>query len=448
MSILFFLIALGLLIFVHEIGHFLLAKRSDVYVEEFSLGFGPRIFGIKRGETDYRISALPLGGYVKMKGEDESSENADDPRSFAKKSVGKRALIVAFGPFMNFVFAFAVMPIVFMIGRSEPAFLKRPPLVSDIKRESPAAEAGILKGDIIKAINGKSVSNWEGVLNNVIMSAGNKITLTIARNGQLFDRVVEVVEMPHTQQGSIGIEPTLFVGNDTTVDDVSRGGPASRAGIKPKDVIVEVNGKTVEDWVDLSSKINEADGNDIILKIKRDSQYLDVKMKPEYNKTAKRWLIGILKDRQRGIDMTTIRYGFIDSFIYGTKENIRLICLTFAVLKKLITLNISYKVLGGPVIIAKASAAAAASGFSHFLYFLAFLSIQLAIINCLPIPVLDGGHLAFLGIEAIRRKPVSLKIRQTASQIGFLLLIVLMVVITWNDINKVFNVEAWLKKFF
>jgi regulator of sigma E protease len=448
MSILFFLIALGLLIFVHELGHFVVAKRSGVYVEEFSLGFGPRIVGIKKGETDYRISALPLGGYVKMLGEDESAEKAEDPRSFARKSTAKRALIIACGPLMNVIFALAVMPLVFMIGRAEPAFLKKPPEIMGVRAESPAASAGLLKGDLITAIDGKKVSDWETVLNRVIISAGNRVDLTVLRQGQSLNKTVDVIEIPELQGGFVGIEPMLFLGNNAAIDGIAASGPAAKAGLKAKDVVLSVDGKTVADWIDLSSKVNQSAGREVALKIRRGSKVLNLKVTPEYNDEAKRWLIGIIKDRRSGVEMTTVRYGIIDSIVYGTKENIKLIALTFGVLKRLVTFNLSYKVLGGPVIIAKASAAAAASGLSHFLYFLAFLSMQLAIINCLPIPVLDGGHLMFLGIEAVRRKPVSLRIRQTASQIGFFLLIALMIVITWNDINKLFNVQAWLKKIF
>lgn len=448
MSILFFLIALGLLIFVHELGHFLVAKWAGVRVEEFSLGFGPRLLGFKKGGTDYRISALPLGGYVKMLGEDEDGREVKDPRSFAGKSVGKRALIIACGPFMNFLFAFLIMPLVFFIGRSEPVFLSQQAVVMGLRAESPAAVAGLKKGDVIEAIDGKEVKDWETVLNKILISSGSTLDLTVKRNDKTLHKNIKVKEIPQIKGGFVGFEPILFLGNEAVIDGIKTQGPADQAGIKPKDKVLSVNGKPVSDWIELADRVNAGGGQKLRLKIERDEKIKNITVTPEYDEASQRWLIGIIKDRRSGIPMTTVRYGLVDSLVYGTKENIKIISLTFAVLKRLVTLQLSYKVLGGPVIIAKASAAAAASGLSHFIYFLAFLSIQLAIINCLPIPVLDGGHLMFLAVEAVRRKPVSIRVRQTAAQIGFLILITLMVVITWNDINKIFNLKMWMKKLF
>jgi len=448
MTILFFLIALGLLIFVHEFGHFIIAKRADVRVDEFSLGFGPRLFGFKRKETDYRISAFPLGGYVKMLGEDAEDEKSEDPRSFAKKSVWQRVKIIACGPIMNLVFSLAVMPAVFFIGRAEPAFLHEMPVVIDVRADSPAAKVDLTRGDTIIAIDGKNVTDWEAVLNQFILAANNSLTLTVERDHERFDQKIDVAQMPEMKGGYVGIEPMLFLGNEAVIDGVSPNGPAAVAGVKAGDRIISINDQPVADWIDLSQKINETQGKQATLGIKRGEETRTVTIEPEYNDNMKRWLIGIVKDRQSGVPMKTVRYGIIGSIVEGTKENLKLVGLTFVVLKRLFTLKLSYKVLGGPVIIAKASAAAAASGISNFLYFLAFLSLQLAIINILPIPVLDGGHLAFLGIEAVRRRPLSLKVRQYATQAGFFILIALMLLVTWNDLESVFGLKTLIKKLF
>jgi regulator of sigma E protease len=254
--------------------------------------------------------------------------------------------------------------------------------------------------------------------------------------------------MPEIKGGYVGIEPMLFLGNEAVINGVSARGPAARAGIQNGDLVLSVNQEPVSDWMDLSQKINEAGGKPVKLQIKRGDETLSMEIEPEYNNQMQRWVIGIIKDRQSGVPMTTVRYGIADAFVKGTQENLKLIGLTFAVLKRLFTFQLSYKVLGGPVIIAKASAAAAAAGISNFLYFLAFLSLQLSIINCLPIPVLDGGHLVFLGIEAIRRKPVSIRARQIASQVGFYVLIALMLIVTWNDLESVFGLKTLIKKIF
>ncbi len=449
MTFLYFLIALGVLIFVHELGHFILAKRQGVKVEEFSLGFGPRIIGVRKGETDYRISALPLGGYVKMLGEDPDDEKgADDQRSFAKKSVWQRVKIVAAGPLMNLVFSLAVMPLVFFIGRSEPVFLREKPVVPGVRSESPAEMAGLRKNDLILAIDGKQVKDWEDVLNKFILSPNGHLNLTIERGSKTFDQDVAVTEMPEIRGGYVGIEPMLFLGNEAVIDNVAPGGPAETAGIKKGDRVISVNGRPVGDWLGLSELVSKSGGEETRLEVMRGEEKLSLTVKPLYNEEAKRWLIGIVKDRQSGLPMEIVRLGLFDSIVEGTKENVKLVGLTFTVLGRLFTGGISYKVLGGPVIIAKASAAAAASGISNFLYFLAFLSLQLSIINILPIPVLDGGHLLFFGIEAVRRKPLSVKVRQYATQAGFFLLIGFMLLVTWNDLESVFGLKSLIKKLF
>ncbi len=448
MTLIYFIIALGILIFVHEFGHFIMAKRAGVCVQEFSFGFGPRLIGFRKGETDYRICLLPLGGYVKMLGEEPTEEGADNPRSFAKKTIWQRALIVGFGPVMNIVFALLVMPLVFFIGRGQPAYLHEAPVLVGVKAESPAAEAGLKKGDLIAAIDGETVANWEEVLNQVIISSGSTLDLMIHRNGENISKQVKVAKKANSKGGYVGIAPVYFFGDGVLIQRVMDDGPAAKAGLKSSDRIVSINGEEINNFIELSPLVNELGDKDISLGIVRDGQTISKTIKPEYSEKDKRWLIGIAMSTQMDVPMEQVSFGFFKSFKYGFWENIKLLKLTFGVLKRLVTFQLSYKVLGGPVMIAKASAVAAASGLTHFLYFLAFLSMQLAIINLLPIPVLDGGHLLFLGIEKIKKSPVSMRVRQTATQVGFFLLISLILVITWNDVNNLFGIKEWIKNLF
>lgn len=448
MSIFYFIIALGLLIFVHELGHFLVAKRAGICVETFSLGFGPRLFGIKRGETDYRLSALPLGGYVKMLGDEPGDAAAADPRSFLAQRVWTRARVVLFGPVMNLLFACLAMPIVFMIGRAEPVFLQEPPTLIGVRDDSPAAAAGLQKGDRILSVGGNEVETWEELLNRVLLSPRTTLRFGILRDGATVERDVAVGELAEIRGGYVGIEPMLFLGNEAVIDGVRPKGPADAAGLQPGDRIESFAGEPVSDWLDLTSRVDANSGREATIVVSRDGQEVVLRVTPEYNEEYGRWLIGIAKDRRSGIPMPIRRLGPADAFVAGMKENLKLIDLTGDVLWRLVTLKLSYKVLGGPIIIAKASAAAAATGLSNFIYFLAFLSLQLAVLNLLPLPVLDGGHLLFMGIEALRRKPVSIRIRAVADQVGFVLLIGLMVLVTYNDLENVWGIREWVKKLF
>ena len=448
MTIIYFIVALGLLIFVHELGHFIFAKRAGIYVEAFSLGFGPRLFGLRVGETDYRVSLLPLGGYVKMRGEEAGDSAASDPRSFAAKSVWARAKVIIFGPLMNLFLCLLIMPVVFMIGRSEPVFLKEAPVLTGVRAESPAALVGLMPGDRILTIDGHQVKSWEDVLNKVLLGPGSTIRVGLERGGSPLEKDLKVGELPEIKGGYVGVEPMLFLGNEATIDGLKAGGPADVGGIKAGDKVLSFAGQRVTDWIDLSMQVDKNGGKEAPIVVEREGERISLEVTPEFNKDHNRWLIGITKDRRSGVPMTVVRYGLVDAVVQGTKENIKLAKLTFEVLRRLVTMELSYKVLGGPIIIAKVSAAAAASGLSDFLYFLAFLSLQLAILNFLPIPVLDGGHLVFLGIEAVRRKPVSVRVRGIADQVGFVMLISLMVLVTFNDIENVWGIKALLKKFF
>lgn len=449
MTIIYFIIALGFLIFIHELGHFIVAKRNGVYVEAFSLGFGPRILGLRIGETDYRISLFPLGGYVKMKGEESDEEGAEgDPRSFSSKSAFTRARIVFCGPLMNFILAFLLMPLVFMIGKPEPAFLQEKPIVTDVRAESPASSAGFVKGDLITSIDGKKVAVWDNVLNTILLSPHSTLTFGVDREGRALDIPVAVDEIPELKGGFVGIEPMLFVGADPFVGEVKSGSAAAEAGILPGDLIVSFGGEKVHDWLDLTRVVNESGGKENELVVERDGESITLPVKAKFNKEFGRYIIGITKDRLSGVPMKIQKYGFAEAIVKGTKENLKLLGLTFDVLQRLFTAKLSFKVIGGPVIIAKASAAAAKTGLANFIYFLAFLSLQLSILNLFPIPVLDGGQLVFLGLEGIMRRPVSVRIRTVAHQVGFVLLISLMLLITVNDIDNVWGIRELLKKLF
>jgi len=447
MTIFYFIIALGILVFIHEFGHFIVAKKSGVFVEEFSIGFGPKLFAKKWGETEYKLCLLPLGGYVKLHGENpEDEESVDKARAFSEKKLSTKAAVVIAGPVMNFLLCLFLMPIVFMLGRTVPAFFDAAPVVEQIRADSPAASVGLTKGDLITQIDGSKVSNWEEAINQIIVATGQKVNLTVDHKGETKEFTVPITNSP--EGGYAGFEPNLFLGIAAIIGKVNANGPAAKAGIEVGDQILSLNGENIDDWIDLTEAIAKSKGEKVSLKLQRNNSIVNTEIQADYNEDLKRYLVGIEKQVQ-DIPSTVRKYGFLASLQKGGEEVVQLTSTTFNVFWRLISMQLSLKVLGGPIMIAQTTAAAAKLGLGHFLYFLAFMSLQLGIINLFPIPVLDGGHLFFYGIEAVIRRPVSRKIRMVMSQLGFAMLIALMLAVTFNDVQRVWgNVGSLLGRFF
>lgn len=439
-----FLIVLGILIFIHELGHFVVAKLSGVGVLKFSLGFGPKIIGIKRGETEYLISLLPLGGYVKMVGEaaDDEVKLEEKEKSFADKPIAKRAAIVVAGPIMNLVLAFVLLPLIYLIGIQIPAYLSKEPMVGYVAKDENADKAGLKKGDLIMSIDGSSVKNWED-LNTIIISSPNKaLHLKVRRDGEAKDITFVTQASPQTGGGIAGFYPPM----SPTVGGVVPGFPAEKAGLKIGDIIISIDGVKIDHWIELQQAIqnkqSEArsqkpedknkDVEEMVFSIKRGNEIIEIKITPRWNENIKAYAIGIAPFQET----ITRRYGPIGAVVEGVKKMGDLTIMTFVIIKKLFVGEISVKTLGGPLMIAQVAGQAAESGATALLSLMAFLSLQLGILNLLPIPVLDGGFLLFFGIEALRGKPLSEKIMTIAQNIGIGLLILLMVFVTYNDVMR------------
>jgi len=433
-TVISFVIVLGILIFIHELGHFTVAKLCGVGVEKFSLGFGPKLIGVTRGETEYLISLLPLGGYVKMVGEAPGEEVSEEvmEKSFTHKSVAKRSAIVAAGPIMNLILMFCLMPIIYMIGIQEPAYLSDQPIVGYVERGSAAEEAGIRKGDIITAVNGRAIAKWDQLKTSIVTSPGATLTLEIERDGKRSTKDVEVGSLRQTGEGVTGIYPPMA----PLVGGLSKGYPAEEAGIKSGDRIVRIGETEITHWAEVQEFIGEADG-ELPLVVEREGELVTVQITPKWNEESERHLIGVSLLQS---DFITKKYGFTDAVKYGTKRGWELTVFTFVIIKKLFTGDISMKSLGGPIMIAQVAGQAAESGVAAILSLMAFLSLQLGILNLLPIPVLDGGHLFFFGIEHLRGKPVSERVMVITQQVGMALLLLLMVVVTYNDIRRLFGI--------
>ncbi len=449
-SILSFIIVLGVLIFFHEFGHFIVARLFGVGVEKFSLGFGPRLIGKKVGITDYRISAIPLGGYVKMVGEepDADIDPADIELSFTHKHVVKRMLIVAAGPVFNILLAILIFFVFFSITGIEDI----KPIIRQVQTNSAAQKAGLQVNDLIRSINGLDITAWYDLDEAIAASQGKPLTLGVARNG---DQVLIDVT-PELKQGldllgdsisyyDIGI--SAFPELKAIIGEVNARFPAEKAGLKKGDQIVSINGIPIENWRQMQSIISSSGGVELSLFVKRDEEVFKVSLTPQQvesknhlGEIEKRYLIGISTQPTNipQADLVTKRLNPIKAAVESIKRTYSVCVLMVRSVVKMIDGSIPKENLGGPIMIAKMAGDQAKQGIDKLVQFIAFISINLAIINLLPIPVLDGGHLLFFTIEAIKRRPVNIKVREVAQQVGLFILIMLMILVFYNDITRFF----------
>ncbi len=424
MTLIYFLIVLGILVFVHEFGHFIMAKMAGVRVEKFSLGMGPKLIGYKKGDTEYVISALPLGGYVKMAGENPDEEPTGAADEFQSKTVWQRVKIAATGPLTNIVLAFIVMPLVFMIG----TYAEGPAKVGYVEKGSPAEKAGFRAGDVIEEVNGRTISSWTKALSLIAVNPDTDVMVNLDRQGEKKTLTLRPAIATELKIGMSGLVPDM----PAEVGRLRPGLPAEKAGLKVHDKIIAIDGKTVYHWNQFSTLVKESTGKPLRLNIEREGKRIEKSVTPVMD--SGRYVIGV----EPFVKLVFKKYGFFESVQLGFQKTIEAIDLTFITLKKLLSFGLSIKTLGGPVMIAQMSGQAAAMGLSAFLGLLAMISISLGILNLLPIPVLDGGMILFLVIEAIRKKPLSRRTMEVAQSIGAAVLITLIAVVSYNDIMRAF----------
>ena len=436
MTVVFGILMLGVLVFIHELGHFLVAKASGVKVLKFSLGFGPKLVSKKWGETEYLICAVPLGGYVQMLGEGGGEQGEDAPltpeeieRSFAHKSVGKRIAIVAAGPLMNLILPFVILPIAYMVGVNMPVYLDAPACADYVVSDSDAAQSGFAVGDCIVSIGNEPVASWQEGNIALISAAGETIQFTVERAEELVELTMQPENNGLDGLMALGLQPI----ERPVIGGLRPGDPADEAGLKTGDRVVEISGTRVTTWFDMKRKIQEGQGRVETFVINRDGETMAFDIAPQSN-DGDDFLIGV----GQYPDVKTSRFGFVDAVQKGGGQSIELMELTLVFIKKLFSGDVSTKNIGGPITVVKIAGEAAQTGISVILSMLAFLSIQLGILNLLPIPILDGGHLFFNVIELVIRKPVSIRVREAAQQIGMLLLLSLMALAFYNDIMRLF----------
>ncbi len=437
-TILIFVAAIFVLVLVHELGHFLAAKLFGMRVERFSIGFPPRLFGIRKGNTDYCISALPLGGYVKISGMvDESMDDsftASKPKDYEYRSkpVWQRMIVISAGVIFNMILAYVIFAVItFSHGVNQiPAENVQGMYIPE---HSTAETVGFQTGDRIVAVNDKEIEYIRrGQFFSISEITSQQLSFTVERDGQLVTLRPPADFLDHLARNPEFIE--LQNALPSSIGAVSDGSPADKAGLKPSDEIIAINGEEVGYWIQMVDKI-QSGGDEMIFTIRRNSDVFDVTIAPD----PERRIIGIaIVDPHEYFGFETISFGFFASIREGVSQAHDTLLGIINGFRQLLTGAISIREnLGGPVAIASVTADVTERGGAlGFWNFTAFLSITLALMNILPIPMLDGGHLMFLIYEAVTRREPSVKVRMALQQIGFILLISLMIFVTFNDILR------------
>ena len=425
-----FLIVLGILIFIHELGHFLAARHVGVRVEAFSIGFPPTLWGKKIGDTEYRISWIPVGGYVKLFGQNVDDEDPNDPTNYASKTIFQRLYILTAGPMMNLLFALIFMPLVFWIGMDTPAYLDNSPHIKDVQAGSYSQQIGIQANDQIIAVNGTFVKNWKE-LHNAIgrISPAETLVFDIDRGGNSIYVQGSVIEMHRS--GSMGWSAYIppVVGGFSSVS------PAQRAGIEVGDKITKINELVIRDWSDISHSVqkimkdgSKISGSTVTVEVERNAEVEFVEVTPFLETNSQRWLLGMSMSKKFS------SHSIGESLTLGISRLWIITKATFSFLGQMFKGEGSMDDLGGPVKIGMVIGDAVRSGISDLFFLMAFISLQLGIFNLLPIPALDGGHILMLLLEKIKGSPLSIAIRERTQMIGFSVLICLMIFVTWNDL--------------
>jgi len=432
-AVLSVVVILGFMILIHEFGHYAVAKLLGVRVEVFSIGFGKRLLGFRRGETDYRIAAIPLGGYVKMSGENPMDERTGDPAEFMSHPRWHRFLIAIAGPAMNILLAVGLLTGVYMVHYEYPAFLDKPAVIAWLKKDGPAVKAGLQPGDRIVRIDGIENPTWEQVEPRVMLSPDQPLDITIQRGTQTLQTTIVPKPVTTSQVGSAG-----WYGDEAViVGDMDPDMPAAKAGLKEGDKILSLDGQPVPSIDAMIDRLQETKDKPIELTVLRAGQTLNFRVQPVLSNSEepneKRYRIGF----QNAHEMKVGSLSLVQAFQRSLADNKRTSLLILELVQKLVTRKVSIRTIEGPIGIGRAAGQAASEkGWTPLLGLTAAISLNLGIFNLLPIPILDGGVILLLFVEGLMRRDISLAIKERIYQAAFVFLVLFAAMVIYNDLAK------------
>ncbi len=434
-TVLAFVFVLGVLIFVHELGHFLAAKRVGIRVLKFQLGFNPTIVSVRRGDTEYGIGALPLGGYVKMAGESTEEERTGRPDEFLSKSKWQRFQVLVMGPVMNILLAFALSALVLFQGADVPIYEDQAPLVGTVIHGSAAEKADVRVGDVIVSVAGHRVDTWEQFLMAIGSRPGRETPIEVVRHGRRLSKTVTPTSQPnqsHFEIGDMGVLPNVH----PHLLQISSGEPAEKAGLLSGDVVIAVDGEPINFSVQLRDAIAKHPEIPMRITIERNGVRQDITVTPTRSASIGRLGVGISDA------IKSFKPGAIEAVRLSIDRNLEASRLIFQTLWGLVTRETSAKQLMGPVAIAQLSGESAQLGWVALFSLMASLSLNLGLLNLMPIPVLDGGHIFIMALEGVARRDFSIRVKEKMLLAGFVVLMMLMATVIYNDLTRI----SWIER--
>ncbi len=415
-----FIVALGVIVFVHELGHYLVAKAFGVRVLTFSLGFGRRLWGFQRGGTEYRVSWVPLGGYVNFAGQDPA-ERSTDPQEYQNRPRWQRVLILLAGPLMNVVLSLVLVTVVFMTGYAARDAGDLPAVIGMVEPDSPGATAGLEAGDRIVRIEGDAIDSWQDLILAILTSPERPLLLEYERAGEAEETEVLPAKIPRDEVGEAGIYPLILVG------EVVAGSAAEEAGIRVDDAILAVDGQALATFADLREQVMDRPGETLTLRILRGDVIQSLSVVPRAGPQGA--LIGVGQPYKR--------YALGEAVVASARFNADLTRQILFLVEKILERRISLKAsLGGPIEIAKVSGEAARRSFRDLMLFMSFVSINLFVFNLFPIPILDGGQIVILLVESTLRRDLSAALKERITQVGLVMIVMLMAMALYFDLSK------------